>query len=79
MNGNNFITDQDINLKILSDENLVHIRIDNDDYLNYTCDNLWHENDGVHFIIREITSDEWLLREINAKLEYLAMMTEVDL
>lgn len=41
--------------------------------------NLWEALDGWHFIIREMTENEKLKLELEAKLEYLAMMTDVEL
>lgn len=41
--------------------------------------NLWEASDGWHFIIREMTENEKLRLELEAKLEYLAMMTDVEI
>ena len=79
LNGNNYITDTNLTNEMLADDNLVHVIIDGVDYYNMHCTNLWKESGKTHFIIRELTSQEIMRLELNAKIEYLALMTGIDI
>ncbi len=58
MNGNNYITDDEVNTVILSDENLENVNIGGADYYDMTCTNIWTEDGHTRFIIRELTDSE---------------------
>ena len=83
LNGNNFITQDSEIRSALTPANLTSVEI-SDETSSQLCENmiltnLWEAPDGWHFIIREMTESEKLKLEIEAKLEYLAMMTDVEL
>ena len=58
LNGNNYITDDEVNIEILSDDNLSSVNIGGVDYKDMTCTNIWSEDDHTRFIIREMTEAE---------------------
>lgn len=60
MNGNNYITDDDVDKTILSDENLMNVKIDGIIYQDITCTNIWNEDGHIRFILREMTDFEKL-------------------
>jgi len=41
--------------------------------------NFWKQDDGTHIILEDMTTEEIKQEEINAKIEYLAMMEGIDL
>ena len=79
VNGNNYITQQSVSSDDLDDVNLIGSKLNGSEMANMTCCNFWEEEDGTHMVFRQKTSDELERESINAKLEYLAMMTDVDL
>lgn len=58
LNGNNYITDDEVNIEILSDDNLSSVNIGGVDYKDMTCTNIWSEDSHTRFIIREMTEAE---------------------
>ena len=58
LNGNNYITDDEVNIEILSDANLSSVNIGGVDYKDMTCTNIWSEDGYTRFIIREMTEAE---------------------
>lgn len=84
MNGNNFIAAHDFDDELLSDFNLMEVTI-NDGEFEYTVNNMKkihktkYPDGSVYFTIEEKTARELLDEEINAKIEYIAMMTEVEI
>jgi len=44
-----------------------------------TCCNFWEAEDGKHIIFRQKSYEEIQREELNAKLEYIAMMADIDL
>lgn len=58
LNGNNYITDDEVNIEILSDDNLSSVNIGGVDYKDMTCTNIWSEDGRTRFIIREMTEAE---------------------
>lgn len=58
INGNNYITDDAVNIEILSDANLSNVNIGGVDYKDMTCTNIWNEDCHTRFIIREMTEAE---------------------
>jgi len=79
LNGNCYITETDIDNEMLSDENLSHITISGDDYFNYHCTNIWEQDDLKCFILRELTAQEKAQIKMDAKIEFIAMMCDIDI
>jgi hypothetical protein len=87
LNGNNYVSKTPIEKSVLSSKNLKHISINDGkvtkEYDNQVLEQLttYEEDDGkeYHFILRDKTGDEIFREDVDAKLDYLAMMTEVDL
>ena len=79
LNGNNYITQQDIKESDLSDLNLIGVKIDGVEYNNLTCCNFFKDEDGTHIIFRQYSHEEIERQKLNAKIEYLAMMGGIEL
>ena len=79
LNGNNYITKQNVSLKDLSDLNLVDAEIDGEKKVNITCCDLFKDEEGTHIIFREYSHEEIERQKLDAKIEYLAMMGGIDL
>lgn len=62
MNGNNYITDDVVNMELLSDNNLTTVNIGGVDYADMICANIWQEDGHTRFIIREMTEMEKMKR-----------------
>lgn len=69
INGNNFITDNEVDNTVLSDENLKTVNIDGVDYSDMTCTNIWEEDGHTRLIIREMTASEKSEKELKAKIK----------
>ena len=79
ISGNNLITPQEVSIEELDDANLIGAKLNNEEMENMTCCNLWEATDGTHIIFRKKSLQEIKEEELNAKIEYLAMMTDVEL
>ena len=79
INGNNLITEQKVAEELLDDVNLIGAMLNSEPLENATCCNLWEDRDGTHIILREKSTQELQEEAVNAKIEYLAMMTDVEL
>ena len=79
LNGNNYITQQDIKESDLSDLNLIGVKIDGVEHNNLTCCNFFKDEDGTHIIFRQYSHEEIERQKLNAKIEYLAMMGGIEL
>ena len=79
LNGNNYIPDEPVMDEMLDDVNLIGMTIDGVEQENTTCCNHWTDADGEHIVFRQYSADEIALQELNAKIEYLAMMGDVEL
>ena len=79
INGNNYITTQTVEPEDLDEMNLVGATLNGEPLDGMRCCNLWTQADGTHMIFIPITDEEWKIRELTAQIEYLAMMTEVEL
>lgn len=89
LNGNNYISQEDVGEDNFTVDNLHQITITQKDengdiistteYTNMKCTNYWQDTDGWHIVLHELTSQELLAIDINAKLDYIAMMTDIDL
>ena len=79
LNGNNIIPAVEVPDDELQESNLVKVLIDNAEYENMVCCNNFRVYGKQHLIIRPLTARELKDRDIEAKLEYLAMMGDVEL
>lgn len=81
INGNNYITQQSITEDVLSDSNLVGMRINGTIIRNMTCCNLWTESDGTHIIFREKTITDIMQERLEeyetAIIELAGLIAEV--
>ena len=83
LNGNNFVSDSEIDLAIF-EGNLDTLTIYKDDEVVQIMNNAEviqqaHYNDGWYICFRELSYQELNEIKFNAKLEYIAMMTDVEL
>lgn len=79
LNGNNIIPLVEVADDELQEENLVEVYIGDIKHENMTCCNNFKINGKQHIILRPLTKRELKDRDIEAKLEYLAMMGDVEL
>ena len=79
LNGNNYITSEAITEEMLEDVNLIGLEIDGVTMENTTCCNFWIAEDGTHIIFRQYSNEELERQALNAKLEYIAMMEDIEL
>ena len=79
LNGNTFITSQNIEQDTLSDLELIGATLNDSPLSNMHCENFWEASDGVHFVLREKTRTELMREDLEASIAYIAMMTGVEL
>lgn len=79
LNGNNFISPVDVGEDKLTVSNLSRITINGVEYTDMLLRNYWQDTDGWHIIISEATPQEKFAEEITAKIDYIAMMEDIDL
>jgi hypothetical protein len=79
LNGNNIIPAVEVDDDELQKGNLVEVYIDDVKYENMVCCNNFKVDGKQHLIIRSLTERELKERDFEAKLEYLAMMGDVEL
>ncbi len=84
MNGNNFVSTADIDDSIFDDINLMEVTFsDGEDEWTVSNMKLIHKteyaNGLTYFTIEPKTERDLRDEDIEAKIEYIAMMTEVDL
>lgn len=79
LNGNNFISPVDVGEDKLTLANLSRITINGVEYTDMVLRNYWQDVDGWHIIISEATPQEKFEATINAKIDYIAMMEDIDL
>ncbi len=79
LNGNNFISQTDVGEDVLSLANLSHININGIEYADMVLRNYWEGSDGWHIVISEATAQEKFEATVNAKIDYIAMMEDIDL
>lgn len=65
--------------ELLEDYNLIGMTIDGQEQTNVTCCNHWTDTAGEHIVFRQYSPDELERQELNAKIEYLAMMGDIEL
>lgn len=83
LNGNNFVSDSEIDLATF-EGNLDTLTISKDDEVVQVMNNAEviqqvQYDDGWYICFRELSAQELNEIKFNAKLEYIAMMTEVEL
>ncbi|MCD8372961.1 MAG: hypothetical protein LUD27_06655 [Clostridia bacterium] len=82
LNGNNFISEEEID-KAIFDNNLLSVTISYDDivevHTNMELIRFAVENGKTWFAIRDISSDKLEKLQLQADLEYIAMMAGIDL
>lgn len=79
LNGNNYITTEKVEETKLDKTNLVKIKIDDKEYTNMKCQYFDDEENKQHLIFMPITDDELEKEKLNVKLQYLALMCDVEL
>jgi len=79
LNGNNIIPKVEVSDEELREENLVEVWVDDVKYENMVCCNNFKMDGKQHLIIRPLTERELKDRNFEAKLEYIAMMGDVEL
>lgn len=86
LNGNNFISETEITEDIF-EGNLSKVVIEGfengqevtKEYEHMQLIQIVHYEDGYYFILRELSKDELERIKIQADIEYLAMMSDIDL
>jgi len=86
LNGNNFISDIEITADIFNG-NLSKVVIEGlengqetiQEYEHMELVQIVHYEDGYYFVLRELSQDELDKIKTQADIEYLAMMSDVDL
>lgn len=82
LNGNNYISKVPVDESLLTNLNLRRVEIigETTEVLeNATLCNFWEQADGTHMIFRLLSEPELKQEELNARIEYLAMMTDIEL
>jgi hypothetical protein len=84
LNGNNFVSEEKIDESIFED-NLTHVTATNSngdveyEFNNAELVQQVHYDDGWYFVLRELSAAELRELAIDAKIDYIAMMTDVDM
>lgn len=86
LNGNNFVSETEIKKKMF-DGKLLKVTIEGiedgkkvvNEYKNMELVQIVHYEDGYYFVLRELSQEEINMAKIQGNIEYLAMMTDVDL
>lgn len=78
LNGNCYITNSELNSDILSEENLVNVTIDGQEYKNFHCDVFWKDGVETWFVIRQKTEAELEKEKLDAKIDFLMTMMGVE-
>ena len=79
LNGNNIIPAVEVAEEELHEDNLVEVYIDGVKHENMACCNNFQVGGKQHLVIRPLTERELKDRDFEAKLEYLAMMGDIEL
>ncbi len=82
VNGNNFVSATKITENTFKGK-LSKVKIEsenfNQEYSNMELVQITHYDDGYYFILRKISQEELDKLKTKADIEYLAMMTDIDL
>lgn len=83
LNGNNFISQDEIDEDQFDAYNLTSMEVSDGEKTEVWEDmrlcNFWTAADGTHMVFCRLSSEEKRQAELNAKLEYIAMMADIDL
>lgn len=79
VNGNCFLSDVNIKNELLADEMLSSIIINEETYTNVTLVRKWQQNGKTWIALRKKTDDEIWKEQYKSNLDYIAMMSDVDL
>lgn len=71
LNGNNYITVDDVSDVDFGDENFARVSVDDVVLENQKCTNVFAEADGTHIIFRQKSNDEIKMDELNATINDL--------
>lgn len=78
LNGNNYISAVKVPDEVVQDVNLIGMTIDGIEQENVTCRH-FQDEEGDHLIFAQLSPQELMFQEINAKIDYIAMMEDLDL
>jgi hypothetical protein len=78
LSGNNLISQADVGEDKLSAVNLSHITINGVEYRDMLLRNYWKDKDGWHIVLSEVTPQEQFEARINSKIDYIAMMEDIE-
>lgn len=79
VNGNCLISENNIKNELLTDEMLSEIVIDGVTYKNITLVRKWVQDNKIWLAFRQKSEDEIWKEQCKSNLDYIAMMTDVDL
>lgn len=79
VNGNCLISENNIKDELLTDEMLSEITIDGVTYKNITLVRKWVQDNKIWLAFRQKSEDEIWKEQYKSNLDYIAMMTDVDL
>lgn len=79
LNGNNYLPDSPVDDMLLDDANLIGMTIDGKEQESMTCCNHWTDAYGEHIVFRQYSPSELEKQQLEAKIEYIAMMGDIDL
>lgn len=79
INGNCFISENNIKNELLTDGMLSKIMIDGVTYKNITLVRKWVQDNKTWLALRQKSEDEIWKEQYKSNLDYIAMMSNVDL
>lgn len=79
VNGNCLISENNIKNELLTDDMLSEIVIDGVKYKNITLVRKWLQDNKVWLAFRQKSEDEIWKEQCKSNLDYIAMMSNVDL
>ena len=84
LNGNNYITGEEVTEKMLSNDNLAVVRIEDPDgniqeQNNLSLVQIKKHSSKFWFVLRQLSEQEIRDSKLQANIEYIAMMADIDL
>lgn len=79
VNGNCLISENNINDELLTDNMLSEISIDGITYKNVTLVRKWVQDNKIWLALRQKSEDEIWKEQYESNLDYVAMMSNIDL
>lgn len=79
VNGSCLISENNIKNELLTDDMLREITIDGVTYKNVTLVRKWVQDNKIWLALRQKSEDEIWKEQYKSNLDYIAMMTDVDL